>query len=447
MNKIWNAIKRHPKKAILAGSLAIIGLLPIVSNAWGPERTTFKIDKPTDYVVFNSITNNPAHGDERNFVRIKEAGAGTYSDKIAVTPGKKYTVMVYYHNNAAANLNLVATNTRMNTQLPTAIEAGKQAMISAKIKADNAKPNTVWDEVYVTSAQNVALKYVSNSATIHSKGAVNGKKLNSTEFLTSGALIGYNALDGKVPGCHQFAGYVTYDFIVETTDKPNFTIAKTVSKSGEMKFGENVNTADNQVVDFKIIYTNTGNTTQTNVIVRDVLPAGMTYVKGSAKYSSAATGNKPIALSDNLVSEKGVNINNYGPGANAFILFSAKVNDMDCGKNEVLTNTAYAITKDGTKSDTAKVTVKTEACPVPTVKQIEVCDLTNNQIVKINEDKFDGKKHSKNLSDCDKKEAPQETPKELPTTGPVETLSQVIGLGSLVTSAGYYITSRRMLSK
>ena len=508
---------RHPKKAILATTLAIVGLLPIVSNAWGPGRTTFTIEKPADYVVFNSITNNPAHGDERNFVQIKEAGASnnTYADKLNIVAGKTYTVYVYYHNNAAANLNLVATNTRMNTQLPSTVKANTETAISAKIMADNANPKTVWDEAKVTAKENVVLKYVSGSATIYSKGAVNGQKLNSNEFLTSGALIGYNALDGRVQGCHQFTGYVTYDFVVEAANKPNFTIAKTVSLSGKKAYGENVNTTDNQTVDFKLIYTNTGNTKQTGVIIKDVLPTGLTYVKGSTKLSNQSTGGKWQSVSDNI-GTTGINIGDYAAGGNAYIMFSAKINDFDCGKQVEITNYAQAITKDGTKQDSAKVIVKTEACPI---KDIQVCDLTSKKVITIKENSFDATKHSKNLKDCeatpvvkdikvcqlsDKKivtiketafDASKHskdltkcdpvtpvksitvcrlsdkkmvsilenqfdankysknakdcetlpTPSELPTTGPAETLSQVIGLGALVTSAGYYISSRKLV--
>ncbi len=480
MKKIWSAIKRNPKKAILASVLAIVGLLPIVSNAWGPSRPTFTIEDPADYVVFNSITNNPAHGDERSFVQIKEktASDSTYANKLNIATGKTYTVFVYYHNNAAANYNLVATNTRMNTQLPGTVKANTETAISAKIMADNANPKTVWDEVKVTSTEDVVLKYVSNSATIHSKGAVNGKKLNSNEFLTSGALIGYNALDGRVQGCHQFAGYVTYDFVVESANQPNFTIVKTVSLTGKKQYGEEVNTTDNQIVDFKIVYTNTGKTTQTGVHIKDVLPTGMTYVKGSTILVNAATGGKPKVIADTITTN-GVNIGDYAPGANAGIVFSAKINDFDCNKRVEITNYAQAITKDGTKSDSAKVIVTTEACPI---KDIKVCRLSDKKVVTIKENEFDANKHSKNLKDCDEVPAKHievcrlsdkkmvsilesqfdaskysknakdcettpvvPTPPELPTTGPAETLSQVIGLGALVTSAGYYISSRKLV--
>ncbi|MBF1038226.1 MAG: LPXTG cell wall anchor domain-containing protein, partial [Candidatus Nanosynbacter sp.] len=40
---------------------------------------------------------------------------------------------------------------------------------------------------------------------------------------------------------------------------------------------------------------------------------------------------------------------------------------------------------------------------------------------------------------------PTPTPKELPKTGPETIVTGVIGLGSVVTTAGYYIASRKQL--
>lgn len=445
MNKIWNAVLRHPKKAMLAGVLAVVGLLPLASNAWGPSRKTFTIEKPADYVVFNSITNNPSNGDERNFVRIKEANTNhKFSNEVNIVAGKKYTVYIYFHNDAAANLQLVANNTRMNTQLPSYVKANTKTAISAKVMADNANPKKVWDEAYVLSTRDVAMKYVAGSATIHSKGAVNGQKLNSNQFLTSGALIGYNALDGKVPGCHEFAGYVTYDFVVEA-GQANFTIAKTVSENGKMKFAEEIKTKDNQVVDFKLVYTNVGSTIQKGVTIKDVLPAGMSYVKGSTKVANKKTNGQPVTVSDNITTT-GINIGDYTPGANAFILFSAKIDDLSCGQNKTLVNKAEVITQDGKKSDTAQVNVKSEACPTPNptpvVKDIKVCDLNTKQIITIKENTFNANKHAKDLNKCKTNAV---TPNKLPQTGPAETLAQVLGLGALVTSLGYYISSRKLI--
>lgn len=503
MNKIWSALTRHPKKALLGAILALTVLVPVVSNAWGPERKTFTSQQPADYVVFNSITDNPAYGDERNFVRIREHGVGNNTDEIAIEVGKKYTVYIYYHNNAAKNLNLVATNTRVNTQLPVSIKAGQKTSITAKVMADNAKPKEVEDEVWVTPSQDVALKLVSDSVTIHSKGAVNGQKLNPNEFMTNGALIGYDKLDGRVPGCNEFAGYVSYDFIVESN--ADFKIEKTVSLTGKKPFEENVETKDNETVYFRLVYTNTGKTTQTGVIIKDALPEGLEYVAGSTELANTNTGGKYTKINyDNIVTT-GINIGDYLPNGNAYIKFAAKIKDMDCGVNVKIYNYAQAITKEGTKMDNASVTVRTEECVVKDIqvcelstkkaitvkesdfdsskhtkdlsecKQVQVCELSTKNIIVIKEDAFDASKHTKDLSKCDTAKDIQvcelntkklvtikentfdtskhtkdlskciSTPPKLPETGGLETLSQVIGLASLVASATYYISSRKLV--
>ena len=80
---------------------------------WGPDRPTFTMEKPAKYAVFNSITNNPAVGDERDFVRIAEINddkSETYRSDIQIRPGKSYEVFIYYHNNASATLNDAAHN-------------------------------------------------------------------------------------------------------------------------------------------------------------------------------------------------------------------------------------------------------------------------------------------------------------------------------------------------
>ena len=76
----------------------------LVDTPWGPNRTTFTWDDPAPYATFNSITDNPQLGDERNFVRIREVQDGnTFGDEVQLEVGKTYEVYIYYHNNADAH--------------------------------------------------------------------------------------------------------------------------------------------------------------------------------------------------------------------------------------------------------------------------------------------------------------------------------------------------------
>ena len=50
-------MKKLAKAGIGLAAVAAISAAGIVAvNAWGPERKTFTMEKPADYVTFNSIT-------------------------------------------------------------------------------------------------------------------------------------------------------------------------------------------------------------------------------------------------------------------------------------------------------------------------------------------------------------------------------------------------------
>ena len=151
-------IKACAIATLLAGNFAGTAL------AWGPERTTYTNESPAPYATFNSITNNVAVGDERNFVRVGEVGSTEpYRDEIEVVPGKEYEVYVYYHNDAASNTNKdgygMATNTRVSSGYPTTLKPGDRGMVSGIIswsyvtpeKPNDAQTGKVWDEAYLTT--------------------------------------------------------------------------------------------------------------------------------------------------------------------------------------------------------------------------------------------------------------------------------------------------------
>lgn len=480
MRKLFTAMRKAPKRAsAVLTMIAAAVILPTALLAWGPDRPVYTIEEPADHVVFNSIKNNPAHGDERNFMQVREATASntTYADSIALSAGKEYVVYTYFHNNAGSSLNAsgvgIATGAYTKAQIPAIVpngSAGTKAV--GYVGASNASPSEVWDDISFSNATggDIALRYVPGSATIHSFGAVDGQTM-SDSIVTTGAPLGYNALDGKVPGCNEYAGYVTFRV---KADQPNFEVTKQVRKLGEdsTKWRESANVNPGDKVEYLIHYKNTGTTQQNDVVVKDQLPQGVSYVAGTTKVKNALNPNGK-AISDNVVTATGVNISNYTPGSDAYVWFTAKVaakEQLACGTN-TLVNSAKVETNNGSKNDTANVVVtgetcapaKITVCELATKKiitidetafdsnkhskniadcaapgEITVCDLTTKKLININENAFDASKHSKNLNDC-------ATPSELPTTGPTETALSILGLGSLITAAGYYLNSRRTI--
>lgn len=73
--------------------------------------------------------------------------------------------------------------------------------------------------------------------------------------------------------------------------------------------------------------------------------------------------------------------------------------------------------------------------------KISVCNLKTKEIVKIQQREFDRQKHSKRLSDC------QTTPKELPHTGPLETVAALIAITAVSLSVVYWYKSDQAVKR
>ncbi len=469
MKQLLRVVRQAPKRSGLVAVLAGVLMIPAALLAWGPDRPTFTIEKPASYVTFNSITNNPKHGDERNFVLIRNfTDNADFSDNTKLVPGKEYEVYVYYHNNAADALNTkeydykgIAKDTFMKVQMPATVAAGSKARVTGTVGASNAQPKSVWDEAYGANDTNgtVALRYVPNSARITSAGAVNGQSIDLNKLTsTSGALLGYDKLDGKLPGCMQYTGYVTYRFKV---DQPNFEVKKEVSKTNKNDFKDSVNAKAGEVVDFRIHYKNTGTMTQEHVSIRDDLPEDLKFIDGSAKYFSAKTNGawKAISDTDALVTS-GVDFGSFGPNGGMYVAFKARVADTEelkCGVNR-LVNTGVVTTNNGTKQDKATVVVERECKETPEQpkpEMVKVCDTETGDIVTVTKDESQDDRYAPVDSDKCKDETPEvpevpetpetpEVPEELPQTGLGLALNGLAGIGTLTAASYYYVSSRRL---
>jgi uncharacterized repeat protein (TIGR01451 family) len=399
---LFAKMRRNPRVSASLAILAGVVLVPAALFAWGPARDTYTVEKPADHIVFNSITNNPVYGDERQFASIKDASnttAGGWQNTVTAQAGKEYLVRVYVHNNAADKLGLVATNTRVMAALSTA--TGTNVPVTTYVSADNASPKQVYADVKLTAAQNFNIAYVPGSAKIYNNATGQaGRAVSDSIVNGSGALVGYNANDGKVPGCFQYASYVTFKVKPQFAQSAEFDMSKVVRKAGTTTWSESVAAKSGETVQYRIKYTNTGKVQQNNVVVRDTLPAGVSYVAGSTKLYLGSDPTNARAVSDNIVNATGINIGSYLPGGMAMVIFDAKVKANDqlpvCGPN-TLRNIAKVETDYGTKQDTADVTT-TKECVQP--KDIQVCRLSDKKIVTIKETEFDAQKYSKNLDDC-----------------------------------------------
>lgn len=360
------------KTLALAASAPLLALVTAANTfAWGPERTTFTMEEPATYPTFNSITNNPTIGDERDFVRVGEINddVTALKNEIEVIPGKQYLVYIYFHNNASATFNDSAHNnsgialaTRMSSSFSTVITPENKGTITGTVTANNSNPASVWDEAYMTTKTNkVLLRYVSGSAKIYNDWPTNGQIMPSNLFTEAGTAIGLTALNGVIPGCEEYHGVVTY---VLQAEELSGTVEKTVSKDG-VNYAENLNVKPGDEVYYKLTIKNAGDVALTNATITDSLPKGLTLVEGSVELS-ANDSTKKDQLSDNLIGT-GYNLGTIGTSNTVYITYRAKVaSDVDCGSLDLVNNAKLTydseVSTGDTDEDSATVKVQRDDC-------------------------------------------------------------------------------------
>lgn len=423
----------NKKPKTILSSIIVFGLsLVAVSSvsAWGPERTTFTMENPATYPTFNSITNNPTIGDERNFVRVGEVNAKVTDlrDEVEVVPGRQYLVYVYFHNNASSTFNDSAHNnsgvawkTRMATSFPTILTPSEKGTITATITAENSNPPSVWDEAYMTTkTDRVLMHYVAGSAKIYNDWKANGSVMPSSLFTEEGTWIGLNSLNGVIPGCEEYHGVVSY---VLQAEEQGGSIDKSVSKDG-VKFGESINLAPNEEATYQLVIRNTGDVALTNATIKDTLPTGLTLVPGSVKLraNESTTWDQ---LSDGIFGN-GYNLGTVGTGNTIYIQYKVTAGaNFDCNGTELTNKASLTYDTDKasgeTKEDSTTITVKKTDCDEP-VPPMDNCD-TNPGLPECQNCAT-----NPNLEGC----------QELPNTGPLEIVMAIIIIAG-IGGGGYYL--------
>lgn len=342
---------------------------------WGDSgggRSSYTIDEINkgvlgDKIIFNTISDGTL-GNEKNFVsaRPEDDPNGYQGNEIVVEDGKEYIVRLYVHNNSLYSEDSIAENVRVAFSVPWG--PAKNIPINGFIFSDNATPDTYWDGIVLTADQNFHLEYIEGSAKIENNGFASkengGAKALSDDIVTSpeGVLIGYNDLDGKIPGCFQYDCVVTIR--VKVVYETGYMVECKARLEGEKEWSYNIEAKVDDRIEYQIQYKNVNDKgkTQNNVFVRDILPENLRYIEGSTVLYNAdhEAGMILDTESDDLTTD-GINIGNYGAGANAYIRFTVEVVDesLEPGSN-ALVNWAKGTVDDTALSDYAVVMVNKE---------------------------------------------------------------------------------------
>lgn len=399
---------------VVAGAL----IAPSV-KAWGPERQTYTNESPAPYATFNSITNNVAVGDERNFVRVREIAEGNkYKDEAKVVPGKEYEVYIYFHNDAGSNTNTkeyggygIATDVRVRSEYPEVLNPNERSTISGVIfytyvnLEDKAFKTSVWDEAYLTTDyENVVLSYKPDTLIIHNGGKANGTVLPDAFWTKEGTPIGYNKLSGTLHGCAEYSGYITYTLVANVTTSE---LTKTASVDGE-NWLNRVEAEPGEYVDYKAEFKNTGTTTIENVVLRDSHSDELTIRSGSVKIIDAANPSGKV-IDDTL--GEGYNIGSVAPGATVQLLYQVEVGEVDSCKE--LKNTIIAV-YDGNDQNMSSSTVEAGCKPGEEPEPVP--------------------------------DPVPEPPAELPNTGPVEIVMAIVIVLGIAVGGFYLYRTRKTLN-
>ena len=404
MNKVYKAILGVAAAAIISGAT----LAPAAVMAWGDSaggRTVYTLDeinagKLGDTITFNSIANGKI-GDERNFVGAKlstDTSNVWKANEISVKDGDVVTIRLYVHNNSPKGEKKIAEGVSANFSLPTTV--AKSHTVIGYLNSSNATPNRYWDEVKLTSSDDFYMEYVEGSAKYTNSKM--GTVALSNNIINSAVTLGYEKLDGKIPGCYQYDGQVTIQ--VKIHKSVTAKLAKTVRIKGAKGWNESVEAKIGDEVEFQIEYVNLTSAQVDNVMIRDVLPTNLEYVKDSTVLynSNYQNGTKVV---ENTLTTSGINIGSYGVNGNAYVRFTAKVvnKSLACGNNQLVNWASSTVNSKVTKDD-ASVMVKRD----------------------------DAK--------CHEQPTPP-TPPVIPQTGATEVTAIALGAGSVVTVAGYAIAS------
>ena len=435
---------KYKKKKQIAISALLVALMMSVlnvvkfatlANAWGPERQTYTNQSPAPKAVFNSITNNAAVGDERDFVRIVEIHEdGTkdnYTNEVTVSPGKTYEVYIYYHNDASSTYNDkahdyigVARESRISAAFPESIAAGQKGEVNAIISSSTTSVPEVWDEAYMIASEDVTLAYINGSAKIYNDWEANGSVLSTNLFSADGTYIGLNQLNGIILGCDEFSGQVVFRLKASGVPKrgedpqptTGFELEKKVSNDGGINWVDSVDVEPGKEIEFKVTYRNTGSVAQKDVSAFDTLEeaTGMEYIAGSTRLVRNGKEEKVDEAVSGGLFDGGLRIGEVAAGEELTIYYKAKISDnkdtFACGKT-ILHNLVGMSGRRADQED-AGLATSYDKVSVNVIRSGDGC-----------------------------------LPSSLPETGPAQIIMAIVVIGGLLVGLGYWLNSRRQLKK
>lgn len=352
-------------------------LQPQLVYAWGdsdggrPSYTTDEVNNGAlgETITFNSISDNPAlGGDEKNFVgarRVDSDSAVWNANTIAAEDGEKYYVRMYVHNDNPGGVDAVAKDTAVRFDI--AEGSGTEVEVQGVITSSNTSPSEYYDSMRFTSDTAFHLEYVPGSAFIENNGIAAGSGMGLSDEIVeteNGVLIGYDALDGNLPGGYPYAAYVGIE--VKVVYDYSYTVDMQVRPAGEADaaWQEEISAKVGDEVEFQIAFQNLETLSVADVMAKTVLPEGLEYVDGTTMLYNSAHPQGFTFEDGAVLFSDGINTGGYDSKSNFYLHFTAKVVDtgLSFGENALVSWGQVGIGS-GLKQDSVSVVVRNDLLP------------------------------------------------------------------------------------
>ena len=370
-------MRKTTKFALCLVVLLCLILSPKMAYAWGdsdggrPSYTTDEVNNGAlgETITFNSISDNPAlGGDEKNFVGARRVDSDSNvwnANTIAAEDGERYYIRMYVHNDNPGGKNAVAKNTAV--RFDVAKGSGTEVEVQGFITSSNASPAEYYESVRFTSDTTFHLEYVSGSAFIENNGiAANGGMGLSDEIVETetGVLIGYDALDGNLPGGYPYVAYVGIE--VKVVYDYSYTVDMQVRPAGEadVAWQEEISAKVGDEVELQIAFQNLETLSVADVMAKTVLPEGLEYVDGTMMLYNSAHPQGFTFEDGAVLFSDGINTGGYDSNSNFYLRFTAKVVDtrLSFGENTLVSWGQVGIGS-GLKQDSVSVVVRNDLLP------------------------------------------------------------------------------------
>lgn len=280
-----------------------------------------------------------------------------HDNGIAANAGDTIEFQIYYHNSGVTED--VATNVIIRAILPGGTRQTHE--VEAIIDSDQTSPVSSADtfrggniRVNINgSAQ--TLEFISGSVRWFPNRSMSGQTPSNAD-----SLVGSGLNIGSLNGCFEFSGFITFRARVgsQVVEDRGLSITKKVMNvtRGETTFRDSTTANPGDRVKFEIRFDLSGNASQNNVIVRDLLPSKLTRVDGSVREA----GSSVSSTYESDLFGAGRNLGTLSAGTQKVITFEANVVDAgQFGGTTTLTNTANVRSDQvSTRQDDAEVIVQ-----------------------------------------------------------------------------------------